>query len=239
MNERFWSKVDKSGGPDSCWMWTGSRNKKKGKLTYGLFKPAGEKTTPAHRYSYRERYGSIPDGLLVCHRCNNPGCVNPEHLYAADNATNIRDAYRDGLAVPHNRDTVKPNCPKCGGAYSTTPSGRRRCLPCYNQNQRIYRQKVVKPKAALISADTKRLDWIDSQRAKIEPFYENGATTGVTIILPLQNGRDVYGDTVRAAIDAAMSSPSGAPEGMIESQGYDRGEVRHVDAGAPEETKHD
>ncbi len=55
------------------------------------------KLKKAHRVAWEEANGPIPDGLCVCHRCNNKSCVNPEHLYLATHAQNIQDAYSDGL----------------------------------------------------------------------------------------------------------------------------------------------
>ena len=55
------------------------------------------KSKKAHRVEWEKANGPIPDGLCVCHRCNNKGCVNPDHLYLATSRQNTIDAYKDGL----------------------------------------------------------------------------------------------------------------------------------------------
>lgn len=90
--DRFWSKVVKTRG---CWRWTGAKNER----GYGVIGVGGRRTGnfKAHRVSYELHVGPIPDGLCVCHLCNNPECTNPKHLYLATHAENMRDAARDGL----------------------------------------------------------------------------------------------------------------------------------------------
>ena len=83
MEERFFQKVNKT---DSCWLWTGSLTSR----GYGCFGVAG-KTTAAHRYSYQIHTGEIPQGLIICHSCDVPSCVNPEHLWAGTYADNMKD----------------------------------------------------------------------------------------------------------------------------------------------------
>jgi hypothetical protein len=75
LEERFWAKVDKSGGPSACWLWTASTNKGYGQLEIDG-RPEG-----AHRIAYKLSIGPIPNGLSVCHSCDNPPCCNPSHLF--------------------------------------------------------------------------------------------------------------------------------------------------------------
>lgn len=92
--ERFWNKVDRSAGPDGCWIWTAARNPK----GYGRFSVdwrAG-KWELAHRTSYRLSVGPIPAGALILHSCDNPPCVNPAHLRPGNYSDNQRDAYDRG-----------------------------------------------------------------------------------------------------------------------------------------------
>ena len=91
--ERFWSKVDRSGGPDACWPWTTAGRVIDGE--YGKFRLRG-----AHRVSWELANGPIPDGLCVLHRCDNPPCVRPDHLWIGTKKDNIRDAMSKGRNVP-------------------------------------------------------------------------------------------------------------------------------------------
>jgi len=90
----------------------------------------------AHRYAWFSQNGPIPSGLFVCHRCNNKGCVNVDHLYLADNRQNCLDAIRDGLWRPSN--SKKKACPKCNGEYTRLKSGGRVCLACRRVLNRKY-----------------------------------------------------------------------------------------------------
>jgi hypothetical protein len=89
LERRFWDKVDRR-GPDDCWPWKAGRDKD----GYGRF--AAGRTTRAHRYSWEVHNGPIPVGFLALHRCDNPPCVNPAHLFVGSHQDNIRDCVEQG-----------------------------------------------------------------------------------------------------------------------------------------------
>jgi hypothetical protein len=89
VSERFWQKVGRS--PSGCWDWTAARDR----CGYGRLKVDGG-IKSAHRLSWVLANGPIPDGLHVCHTCDNPGCVNPVHLFVTDHRGNMADMAAKG-----------------------------------------------------------------------------------------------------------------------------------------------
>lgn len=88
----FWERVDKSG---DCWEWTGSRTK----FGYGQTKQGlrfGVQSALAHRISWVIANGPVPGGACVLHRCDNPPCVRPEHLFLGSRADNSADMISKG-----------------------------------------------------------------------------------------------------------------------------------------------
>ena len=85
----FWEKVDKT---SDCWFWTCYLNRVGG---YGVFN-MNNKSYFAHRLSYTIHYGKIPEGKNVCHKCDNPSCVNPEHLFLGNQKENCSDSIIKG-----------------------------------------------------------------------------------------------------------------------------------------------
>lgn len=93
--ERFWKKVEKGPG---CWIWKGKRGRdKNGNPTYGLFREDDGTYTVAHRKAVELSTGqAIPDHLKGLHRCDNPPCVRPDHIFPGTQADNIRDMLEKG-----------------------------------------------------------------------------------------------------------------------------------------------
>ena len=101
--DRFFAKVVKT---DTCWLYPVSTKK------YGLVWDRSEPTNQitAHRFSYKLHHGDIPDGMMVCHRCDVPNCVNPEHLFlgsALDNVQDMIHKQRRNIAHTPNKLTAE------------------------------------------------------------------------------------------------------------------------------------
>lgn len=93
LEERFQLKYVTGLSPSDCWTWLGAKTKH----GYGVIRSSGE-LLYAHRISYEKHKGPIPDGLFVCHKCHNPGCLNPDHLYAGTSQENQLDRRKDGTS---------------------------------------------------------------------------------------------------------------------------------------------
>jgi hypothetical protein len=93
IEERFWSKVNKL-GEDECWEWIGALSG-----GYGAFKY--NKGSIAHRYSYmlHNNLQEIPKDMCICHKCDDPSCVNPKHLFIGTPKDNVRDMIEKGRMI--------------------------------------------------------------------------------------------------------------------------------------------
>ena len=99
--DRFWSHVDKRDAGE-CWLWRGGRDYG----GYGAFKAraSGYYQCRAHRFSWILANGAVPDGLWVLHRCDNPPCCNPSHLFLGTHDDNMADMVRKGRPARGDRN---------------------------------------------------------------------------------------------------------------------------------------
>lgn len=127
---RFWARVSKSRG---CWLWTACRN---GNGYGSLYDHAARRMQLASRVSWRIHFGPIPSGLCVLHRCDNPPCVRPDHLFLGTQRDNMRDCAakgrtgvargEDNHATPlTRRDVVAIRNAYAAGRTSQTALGKR------------------------------------------------------------------------------------------------------------------
>ena len=124
---RFFRKVNKT---ETCWIWTGNiRPNGYGSIQEG---GKGSKTLSSHRLSYRLHKGEIPEGMVVMHSCDNPICVNPDHLSVGTYKDNTHDMIGKG-----RKRTVAPKGIHNGGAKLN------------DDLVRYIRQNIHKPHAAL------------------------------------------------------------------------------------------
>lgn len=126
--QRFWSKISQD--EHGCWIWTANKNK-----GYGRFRISNPRSVvQAHRYSYEQLVGPIPDGLDLDHMCRVPACCNPAHLEAVTRRTNLLR----GETLPASQ-TTRTHCPK-GHPYSgenlAIKNGTRQCRECTRERDR-------------------------------------------------------------------------------------------------------
>jgi hypothetical protein len=91
LEQRFWAKVKKSDDPLDCWVWTGGKDSH----GYGVIR-VGDSSDRSHRVSWVMHRGPIPDGFWVLHRCDNPPCIRPDHLFLGTVSDNNRDRHQKG-----------------------------------------------------------------------------------------------------------------------------------------------
>jgi hypothetical protein len=86
-----------------CWLWLG----KTSRHGYGVLNRDGKLISLAHRYFYEHHVGPIPSGMFICHKCDTPLCVNPDHLFAGTPQDNMDDMWRKGRAGAQRKRAAK------------------------------------------------------------------------------------------------------------------------------------
>lgn len=141
---KFWRNVDTSG---ECWLWMGARTGR----GYGNFWD-GSKQRPAHRYAYELINGPIAEGLFACHKCDNPQCVNPDHIFPGTPKDNMQDMQAKGRKKSNGYDK-RTHCIRghelAGDNLRKTGNGTRQCKKCSTDWSRAKRAKVKQLSATI------------------------------------------------------------------------------------------
>jgi len=146
---RFWSKVDKSGGPDACWPWMAGKLK----AGYGKFKAYG-RTLTSHRVSHSISKGYIPKdgsyhGICVCHKCDVKLCCNPSHLFLGTQADNVKDREDKGRTASGDKSGSRthPESLARGDANGARKHPERMPRGEAHRNSKLTAEQVVKIRA--------------------------------------------------------------------------------------------
>lgn len=123
VRERFFSRIEYT---ESCWNWKGGDNGQ----GYRRISVNGE-IAYAHRLAWTIFRGDIPNGLCVCHHCDNPSCVRPDHLFLGTKADNNIDRIIKGRSVyPKKKEFCVHGHPRSGDNLYIKPNGKRECRTC-------------------------------------------------------------------------------------------------------------
>lgn len=101
----FWTRIDRY-DPSGCWPWRGYRNDAGYGVVY-IDSVRNRSGIRAHRLAWELLYGPIPDGLKVCHHCDNPPCCRPDHLFVDTQAANMADAASKGRTLKGDRNPAR------------------------------------------------------------------------------------------------------------------------------------
>lgn len=137
--ERFFRKVSIcSSFPEECWMWVGGKDR----AGYGVFKVSPGRVVSAHRFIFEFSKFAIPKTKCVCHRCDVPACVNPNHLWLGSLKGNIQDCIRKKRFKSGRHNLVKTHCikghPFSGENLFYNSKGYRKCRACSRLRQTRY-----------------------------------------------------------------------------------------------------
>lgn len=145
LSERFWKRVTVA-GEDECWLWTGSTRS----FGYGTIR-LGNALISSHRASWIVTHGQIPESLCVLHKCDNPPCVNPRHLFLGTRSANTKDCSEKKR---HNQSR-KTHCyrghPLSGRNLRIAINGARVCRACkclWARERTAAKRRLLTPQSA-------------------------------------------------------------------------------------------
>lgn len=172
---RFWAKVASDESADGCWEWAGRRNEH----GYGVLDKVG-----AHRVSYWLATGVDPIGQSVCHRCDNPPCVRPSHLFLGAHSVNMADAASKGR-MPGRRELTDEQVAEIRRLYASGLTSPQIALRVSASRQQISRlvagtsrtTEPVTPGWRTAGYATPNSHLTVAQEEEIRRLYATGATS--------------------------------------------------------------
>lgn len=142
LQERFAEKVVPC-PTTGCFLWDGATRSGYGRIYTGNNENGNPKPEQANRVAYELSFGSIPEGMEVCHSCDNPSCVNPLHLFLGTHKDNMDDRDRKGRTIAGQSN--KTHCPR-GHEYAGDNvyihNGSRKCKACSAIRQAAYKERL-------------------------------------------------------------------------------------------------
>ena len=171
IKENFFKRINKT---DYCWNWIGSKNKS----GYGLF-ILGKRVTgfqkslrvKAHRFSFYLHYGYIDENLLTCHKCDNPSCVNPEHIFLGTHLDNYNDCEKKKRRIYQKMEFCKNGHPRIDENIIKNKN-RTICIICRNKYAKDKHERLKNDKIRYAKRNEYRRIWSNNKRRNNEKFRD-------------------------------------------------------------------